>query len=51
MGELRIAQAEYDSADVLVRQALEMAKRTVAPTDPLIDLAGPILAAIPPADS
>jgi serine/threonine-protein kinase len=33
LGELRIAQAEYDSAEVLIRDALALATRTMPPTD------------------
>jgi len=36
LGELRTAQAEYDSAEALVRQGLEMARRTRSPNDPEI---------------
>ena len=36
LGELRLAQAEYDSAEVLIRDGLAMARKTVAPTDPAI---------------
>jgi serine/threonine-protein kinase len=36
LGELRIAQAEYDSAEALIRSGLAMARRTLSPTDPTI---------------
>ena len=36
LGELRIAQADYDSAETYIRDALTIAKRTMRPTDPIV---------------
>jgi len=36
LGELRLAQAEYDSAEALIRDGMAIARRTVSPTDPTI---------------